>query len=237
MNKMMRYIRLTLSLSIFILSSSHVISYQKQRKEREEVASSAVEIVPEENVELPIKIDFEKLKSQNEDVIAWIYSEGTEINYPIVQGEDNDYYLRRLLNGKWNIAGTLFIDYRNSSRFNDRNTFVHGHNMLDGSMFSSLLDYQKQEYYDEHPTIYLLTPDKNYAIEIFAGYKTNVNSSVYILDFSDDAINNLIKESVEISDFSTKINLQEEDKIITLSTCYSTSGPSRYVVLGKLVPI
>ena len=170
---MIRCIRLTLSLSIFILSSSHVISYQKQREEREEVASSAVEIVTEENVELPIKIDFEKLKSQNEDVIAWIYSEGTEINYPIVQGEDNDYYLRRLLNGKWNIAGTLFIDYRNSSKFNDRNTFVHGHNMLDGSMFSSLLDYQKQEYYDEHPTMYLLTSDKNYTIEIFAGYKNN----------------------------------------------------------------
>ena len=77
----------------------------------------------------PITVDFERLQEENKDIIAWLYCPDTEINYPVVQSKDNEYYLRRLLDGTWNIAGTLFMDYRNAADCSDLHTIIYGHNM------------------------------------------------------------------------------------------------------------
>lgn len=98
----------------------------------------------------PIKVDFERLQEENKDIIAWLYCPDTEINYPVVQSKDNEYYLRRLLDGTWNIAGTLFMDYRNAADCSDLHTIIYGHNMKNNTMFGSLPKYSKQEYYEEH---------------------------------------------------------------------------------------
>lgn len=86
----------------------------------------------------PISVDFDTLKEANEDVIGWLYCEDTPINYPVLQSDDNSYYLRRLVNGEWNVAGSLFMDYRNNLSNNDWNTVIYGHNMKNDSMFGTL---------------------------------------------------------------------------------------------------
>lgn len=103
-------------------------------------------------------IDFEALWEINKDVIAWIELPGTIINYPIVQGEDNEQYLRHLLDGSYHRFGTLFIDYRNAPDFTNDNTIVYGHHIKAGDMFCLLEEYREQSYYDEHPYFLLYTP-------------------------------------------------------------------------------
>ena len=115
-------------------------------------------------------VDFAALKEINPDIVAWVYIEGTEINYPVVQGTDNQYYLKHLFNGKWNSSGCIFLDRRNEPDFSDRHSIIYGHHMKNGTMFSGLTQYKKQEFYQAHPTILLITPEQNIRVEIFAGY-------------------------------------------------------------------
>ena len=103
-----------------------------------------------ESMENPI--DFDSLQEINPDVIGWLEMEAVDtINYPIVQGEDNDYYLHRTFQRTDNFAGSIFMDYMNKSNFGQRNTIVYGHNMKNGSMFGSLKNYRDQEVYQKSP--------------------------------------------------------------------------------------
>ena len=83
-------------------------------------------------------VDFSLLKQENEDIVGWIYCEGTPISYPVVQSGDNQYYLHRLINGEYNIAGSIFMDYRNNAELEDNNTIIYGHNMKNNTMFGYL---------------------------------------------------------------------------------------------------
>ena len=186
----------------------------------------------------PISVDFDSLRAQNDDVAAWLYCEGTVINYVVVHGDDNDYYLHRFMDGRANAGGTLFVDWMCGANFSGRNTVIYGHNMNDGSMFASLLKYAKQEYYDEHPVMYLNTPDQDYRIELFAGYVTSATSDVYTIGFSsDEYYMDYLNKMVSQSNFRSDVTLTAEDKIVTLSTCAYDFTNARYVVQGKLVPI
>ena len=101
-------------------------------------------------------VDFDALSEINPDIVAWIYIEDTEINYPVVQGTDNQYYLKRLFNGKWNGSGCIFLDSRNSPDLSDRHSIIYGHHMKNGTMFSGLTEYKKQGFYEGHPVVLLM---------------------------------------------------------------------------------
>ncbi len=183
----------------------------------------------------PISVDFDSLIAKHPDVVAWIYADDTVINYPVAKGKDNNQYLRHLLSGKYNVAGTIFADYRNGDIGEDQNYIVYGHNMKDGSMFGSVLKYKKQAYYDEHPYLYLLTPDKNYKIELIAGYVTAKTSEAYNANFAtEEALEQYVKSAVSKSTFKSNVAFQPGDKLVTLSTCSYEYDNARYVVLGIL---
>lgn len=182
----------------------------------------------------PITVDFEKLILECADKVAWIYSPDTQINYPIVQAGDNEKYLRTLPDGTWNIAGTLFLDYRNSGDFSDRNSIVYGHNMKNDSMFGTLPDYQEQEYYEAHPSLYLLTPTADYRIDVLAGYVTSTASLVYTIPQNENEQNSLIQTALSSSDFVADVEVTATDRLITLSTCSYESDNARYVLVGVL---
>lgn len=186
----------------------------------------------------PITVDFDALLEENSDVVGWLYCEDTPINYPIVQSKDNDYYLRRLLDGTWNIAGTIFMDYRNTSDFSDWNSIIYGHNMNNDSMFGTLQDYKKQEYYEEHPVLYLLTPTQDYKIQLISGYTTPATEAkTYGFPDSIEGRDELIENAVQRSTFEAEVQIGEENRIITLSTCAYEYEDARYVLVGILEPL
>lgn len=201
---------------------------------------------PEEIVETPsepaekspITVDFQSLLADNEDVVGWIYCENTVINYPIAQGDDNDEYLHHLLDGTYNSSGTLFVDCECAPEFAGANTIVYGHNMKNGSMFYSLLNYREQSYYDAHPVLYLNTPTQNYRIDVFSGYICNYDSDTYTLSFpSEEDYVSYINKMKSQSNFDCDVEVTGDDRIITLSTCTYEYDNARYVVQGKLVPL
>ena len=187
----------------------------------------------------PIQVDFDNLLAQSKDVIGWIYCPDTVINYPMVRGSDNDYYLHRFLDGSYNGGGTLFMDFKCNRDFTDPNSIIYGHHMNDGSMFASLKKYQTDpEYYGKHPTFYINTPTQNYRMDVFAGFVCDADSDTYTIGFSDDAsFQAWIDRMVSQSDFTTDVQVTSDDHIVTLSTCSYEWYDARYVVLGKLVPI
>ncbi len=185
-----------------------------------------------------ITVDFDTLLACSGDVAGWLYCPDTPINYPVVQGTDNDYYLHHLLDGTRNDNGTLFIDAANAAGWQDQNTVIYGHHMKNGAMFASLEHYDAQTYYDAHPVIYLLTPDGNYSLELFAGMTVAADDEVYTHTFSDpDEYLQWLARQQERSDFSSAAAVGEGDRIVTLSTCAYDFQNARYVVLGKLVSL
>ena len=157
-------------------------------------------------------VDFAALSEINPDIVAWIYIEGTEINYPVVQGSDNQYYLKHLFNGKWNSSGCIFLDSRNTPDFSDRHSIIYGHHMKNGTMFSGLTEYKKQEFYEAGVS------DK--AWEIALG--------------SDKEFGDWLEAAEERSCFESGIAPAVTDRIITLSTCSYEFDNARFVLLGVI---
>lgn len=202
------------------------------KEEREDSAGAAEETVPSETA--PIQVDFEYLTGVNEDVAGWIYCEDTPINLPILQSEDNSYYLHRLVDGTYNIAGSLFLDFRNQFDFSDWNSIIYGHNMKNGSMLACLNEYKKQEYYEEHPVMYLLTPEKQYKVELVAGILGKSDGSFYDFPVPEERREEVIQGWLEASTFKTNVEILPEDRFVTLSTCTYEFRNARYVVIGVL---
>jgi len=187
-----------------------------------------------EGESIPISVSFDALAAECPDVVAWLYCEGTPINYPIVQGEDNEYYMYRLLDGKYNKSGTLFMDCRNRADFSDWNTIIYGHNMKNGSMFGTLLDYQKPDYYEAHPVMYLLTPEKTYALKLISAYVTPADSIAYTIPETRAERDAVLQKAYTTSSFLSGIQPLPEDKMVTLSTCVYDYDDARLVVVGLL---
>ena len=140
---------------------------------REEVKAEEPPAEPEADAEpsVEIPIDFEALQERNPDVYAWITVPGTQIDYPILQREnDNTYYLTHTIDHEEKTEGAIFTENYNSTDFGDPNTVIYGHDMKNGTMFRSLLDYQDREFFEENKEIIIYTPDAIRHYEIFAGY-------------------------------------------------------------------
>lgn len=186
---------------------------------------------------IPLTVDFAVLQSENPDIVAWIYCEDTPINYPVAQGEDNQYYLHRLTDGSYNSSGTIFMDFRNAADFSDHNTLVYGHNMTNDSMFGTLVDYKSQDYFEEHPQLWILTPACAYRVDLFAGFVTASDSGTYTIFETKEELDAHILDCVASSTFSADYDLASIERIVTLSTCSYEYNTARYVVVGNMVPI
>ena len=176
----------------------YIIEKPDLEKEDERQPDSQEE--PEEN--LPV-IDFDGLREVNEDIVAWIQIPGIGVDYPVVQGRDNEHYLHYTFDGKANKAGSIFLDYRNRADFTDRRVILYGHNMKDGSMFSNLKKYQDAGFRKEQGRILLYLPDKVLECEIVQCRQVSVRDSVY-----------------EVVQEEERDGLEE----IILSTCSSSSN-------------
>lgn len=168
------------------------------------------------------KVDFEKLKKQNSDVVAWIKVGGTNINYPVVKTTNNDYYIYTNLNKEYSEAGWIFMDYKNLLDGNDKNIVIYGHGRLDGSMFGSLkntlLDDWKKD--KNNQIIHLITENEDVEYQVFSTYKTEVEDYYITTDFyTDEDYNYFLSVMKERSNYDYGVELDSSDQILTLSTC------------------
>lgn len=186
----------------------------------------------------PITVDFDELRKVNKDIAGWLYCEGTAINYPVMQGEDNDFYLNHTYDKSPNRAGSLFVEALNTPDFADSNTIIYGHHMKDGSMFASLRKWADQEYYEEHPVFWLLTPKQDYRVLLFGGYTTSATSDVYtIFQGPCPELGEYLKAVCARSDFRAGAEPDSNGRFVLLSTCEYDFEDARYVLHGMLVPV
>ena len=177
--------------------------------------------------------DFEYLWSINDDVIAWIQIPGTKINYPIVQGSDNEYYLNHTVSGEENSGGAIFMDAAIDEQFGDKNPIIYGHNLKSGAMFSRLNRYARKSFWDANRYIYITTPEGRYTYEVFSAYQTTAHADVYYFGFSEDHYyQDYLDRIVSYSIFNAGVSVSVEDTIITLSTC-ANDTTQRFIVHAK----
>lgn len=189
---------------------------------------------------LRYSVDFDSLRAVNEDVIGWMIQEGTEINFPIVQGEDNEYYLTHLYTGSVNRTGSIFADAGNSPYFTDMCTYLYGHNRKNGSMFASLPNYLDEEYYRAHPTMTVITPYEDYAAEIFACVRESAEQEETwrVKQFSGRGEYEAFVQSIlDRSRLDTGIVPRWGDPLLALCTCTNEVHEERYIVFARLRPI
>lgn len=190
---------------------------------------------PEPTPPFTPQVDFESLRAVNPEIVAWLSIDGTNIDYPVAQHSDNDYYLHHLFNGEWNSSGCLFMDCNNQVDFSDRHTIIYGHHMDNGTMFQNLMGYKNQSFYDEHPTAQLFTPGGAYTVELFAGYVTGVDGNAWQLDFALDAeFVEWLEDAKNNSLFESPVTPTEVDRIVTFSTCSYEFYNARFVLHGVI---
>lgn len=179
--------------------------------------------------------NFDKLKSINPDVKGWITVNGTNINYPFVQGKDNNYYLRHSFNKSYNSAGWVFLDYKNNL-LNDKNTILYAHSMRNKTMFGSLRNILKSNWLNNsnNHIIKLSTEKENTLWKVFSVYHIRTTSDYIKINFkSDDEFENFINMILKRSYYNFNTSVSNNDKVLTLSTCYSNT--ERLVLHAKLI--
>lgn len=182
----------------------------------------------------PITVDFSTVKNrkEGEHVIAWLYVEAVGISYPVLQGSSNQQYLRKNLDGEYDICGSVFMDAENSYDFTDPNTIIFGHNMADGSMFGRLKEFSLESALQVSPYVWVITEQKEYCYRIFSVQVAEVTDECYTL-FSDrgerfaDFLRRMRQNSIEDTG---EFEFSETDSILTLSTCNGNNTSSRYVI-------
>lgn len=185
---------------------------------------------PVEEETLP-RVDLDALRSVNGDVIGWIEIPDTGLAYPLMQGEDNDYYLNRSWNGRRLAAGSIFMECQCAADFTDFNTIIYGHRMTYDAMFAYLKYYKDLSYWQAHPLVYIVEQGGVRCYEIFAAYEASVKSCVYWLKVTEDAHKQAVIDfALEHSVIDTGVRPQTTDRILTLSTCTESGHATRWVV-------
>ena len=182
-------------------------------------------------------IDFSELQQVNEDIAGWLRIRALDISYPVVKGEDNDYYLHRTFEKEDNFAGCLFVNCDNDRDFTDQNTIIYGHNMKNGSMFGKLKQFREEETYNKSKYFWMFTPDLIFQYRIFSAMVVNKTGLAYQTFYSDEDFNEWINKAFEGSEVENSgIQVTSDDHVVTLSTCTGDDS-TRFVVMGKLVQI
>ncbi len=189
--------------------------------------------------EVPISVDWDYLHSVNTDIVGWLYCPNTMINYPLMQTSDNDYYLHRSYDRQPNVAGALFADYNAAMGIVSSNFIVYGHNMKDGSMFATIYDYVNQEFYNQHPVMYLLTPTQNYRVDLISAHIVESTLDNYPGYFQTGEYQDYLNLITSSSFFRTNATVSTDYQLITMSTCdYSQNyRDPRFLLHGLMVPV
>lgn len=187
-------------------------------------------------------VDFDDLEAINSDIYAWIYVPNTKVDYPVVRSEsdgDDTFYLEHNVYRQYQFSGSIFSELINKADMSDPITVFYGHNMLNGSMFATLHDFEDKSFFDENNTMFVITKDKIYAYLIYAAYTyddrrivTNrlLNDSKALLEYFESSLN---PRSLD-ANVREGVTLSGDDRVLVLSTCSNNASNTRYIVQGVL---
>ena len=195
---------------------------------------------PKTNKTFLIQTEYVELFKLNPDLIGWIYIDGTEINYPVMQTPEwVNYYLKRDFYGQSNDHGSIYADEMADIKRPSANVTLYGHKMKDGSMFAGLMDYKEKSFYEQHPTIDFNTIYKDGTYQIIAVFITTANEGGFpyhlFVDGTEEEFNAFVSKCKELSLYDTGVDADYGDKLITLSTCEHNVSNGRFVVVAKKV--
>lgn len=223
-----------------IMNTVRVVENKNIASENEPQNVNSYEVNQEKNNNAKIE-NFKELKKLYSNIVAWIEIENTTINYPIMQSNDNDYYLYRNYKNEYSRYGSIFLDYKYDFSKDSQNFLIYGHNNNDEMMFNELLKYQEKEYFEAHPSINLITENDitNYKIvsvfksQVYSQDATNVFRYYNYVDLSnEDTFTNYITNVKKASIYDIDIEPKLGDDIITLSTCEYSKPNGRFVIVG-----
>ncbi len=226
---------------VLINSIYHLTIWKKDtsiNKKIKEKTNKIVEVINDDlDNKAKFKINWDEVKQTNSDAVAYIKVENTNIDYIVVKGLNNEYYLNHNFNKKKNIAGWIYADYKNKFDGTDKNIVIYGHNIKDKSMFGSIPDMFKKEWYSNEANLNmsLITEKDTFTYHIFSMYTIEAEDYYIQTEFKDnnsyqEFLNTIKKRSF----YNFKDEVNTKDSILTLSTC-TPDGKARMVVHAKLV--
>lgn len=242
MKKIIQVFIIVLLIGIMLMSSVLLLKDTMENKEQEEIFENlACEI--QNNIEDSTEegIDYSSIFAQNNDMVAWIKIDNTNINYPVMQTKENpDYYLRRNFYKEYSYYGTPYIEESCDINTSD-NIVIYGHHIKNNKMFGELENYKNKNYYEEHKIIDFITKEDNSKYEIIAVLKTVVYSDKgfkyyeYINIQDEKEFNTFINKCKELSFYDTGVSSNYGDKLITLSTCEYSNQNGRLVIVARKI--
>lgn len=179
---------------------------------------------------------FEELRAINPEVFGWLTVYGTNIDYPLVQGEDNDKYIYTDAKGNYAASGSIFLDYRNSRDLSDFNSIIYGHHMDKNVMFGEITDFREESFFNSHRYGSIYCGGKTYGLELFAFLEVDTSGAIYKPGIKDpekaeEWLDNLMQKSLYIRNYDVGL----DDHIVLLSTCTSDITGGRHILAGNLL--
>lgn len=242
-NKILTLIEIILVI-ILLVSLYRIYNYNKEDKEFKAATREVQEKFEKEEIKTPVsKVDekenrnleaikkIEGLRKDYPSIVGWIRVGGTEIDYPIVKGSDNDYYLNHNYKDEYNAFGAIFMDYRNDENFSDQNTIVYGHNNVRAGNFKDLHKYEEEGFFAEDRFIEIYSLDGFKKYKVFAVYNASPYDKFRSPSYTEEEGEDLLRYIKEKNTFNGDLPNKIED-ILTLQTC--SPGDTRLVVQAKL---
>ncbi len=240
---------LIISIIVFILGVIYIIyDILKNKKDIDDNTNILENIIINETEITPVKtermLQLEELQNINTDIIGWLEIEGTNINYPVLHGTDNDFYLNHNYKKENSWAGSLFLDKDFDIANGSSNYLIYGHRNGQGLMFETLLKYANKNFYENHKTIKFTTLDEDALYEILAVFysrvyyknEQNVFRYYYFVNAKDEQeYNEFVKNAKNASIYDTGVSAEYGEQLLTLSTCEYSQKNGRFVVVAKKV--
>lgn len=225
-------------LFILVYSGIKIFKWYKDKTKGNEIAKQIKDTVMIENDDKEeYTIDFSKLKEQNNETVAWIKVNNTNIEYPVVKAKNNDFYLNHSFDKSINLAGWIFADYRNKFDGTDKNIVIYGHNMKDDSMFGSLKWVINDDWYnnEDNKYIILITDNETQVYEVFSVYQIEKEDYYIQTNFNTEKEFNTFAQAIKKrSKKEFNVDVNKEDNILTLSTC-ANNNKYRIVLHAKKI--
>ena len=230
--------------SISYITISKYINYRKQKEQQEVLNNIKIneEEITEETTERMLKL--KELQKENSDIVGWLEIERTGINYPVLQTNNNDYYLTHTYKKENSKNGSIFLDKDYNFSIPSSNLLIYGHNNKNGKMFEELLNYENEEYYKKHPNIRFTTEKWDSTFEIIAVFKsrvyykdeTNVFRYYYFINAeNEEEYNYYIEQCKKASLYNIGTSAKYGDQLLTLSTCDYSTANGRFVVVARKI--